>query len=176
MGFNIHIPSGRRPSQNLHVRAAVAASFNPPPTSKFRELNSPGVVRPRCAALLHKMANGHARLRTIGTGVRIGRQDRAIVARTRINLLPNRRRLPRCSSLTRLALFPGFSRRSGYSRYSLQTLFPGFSNWSGYPGYSLRTLFSGFSRCAGYPWFSLRTLFSGFSCCSGYPRYSLRTL
>jgi hypothetical protein len=30
MGFNIHILSGRRPSQNLDVRAAVAASFNPP--------------------------------------------------------------------------------------------------------------------------------------------------
>jgi hypothetical protein len=29
MGFNIHILSGRRPSQNLDVRAAVAASFNP---------------------------------------------------------------------------------------------------------------------------------------------------
>jgi hypothetical protein len=29
MGFNIHILSGRRPSQNLDLRAAVAASFNP---------------------------------------------------------------------------------------------------------------------------------------------------
>jgi hypothetical protein len=29
MGFNIHILSGGRPSQNLDVRAAVAASFNP---------------------------------------------------------------------------------------------------------------------------------------------------
>jgi hypothetical protein len=29
MGFNIHILSGRKPSQNLDVRAAVAASFNP---------------------------------------------------------------------------------------------------------------------------------------------------
>jgi hypothetical protein len=29
MGFNILILSGRRPSQNLDVRAAVAASFNP---------------------------------------------------------------------------------------------------------------------------------------------------
>jgi len=29
MGFNIHILSGRRPSQNLDVRAAEAASFNP---------------------------------------------------------------------------------------------------------------------------------------------------
>jgi hypothetical protein len=29
MGFNIHILSGRRPSQNLDARAAVAASFNP---------------------------------------------------------------------------------------------------------------------------------------------------
>jgi hypothetical protein len=27
MGFNIHILSGRRPSQNLDVRAAVAASL-----------------------------------------------------------------------------------------------------------------------------------------------------
>ena len=30
MGFNIHILSGRRPSQNLDMRAALAASFNPP--------------------------------------------------------------------------------------------------------------------------------------------------
>src|ERR1700743_3762378 len=29
MGFNIHILSGRRPSQNLAAHAAVAASFNP---------------------------------------------------------------------------------------------------------------------------------------------------
>jgi hypothetical protein len=29
MGFNIHILSGRRPSQNLDLRAALAASFNP---------------------------------------------------------------------------------------------------------------------------------------------------
>ena len=29
MGFNIHILSGRRPSQNLDVRAAVAARVNP---------------------------------------------------------------------------------------------------------------------------------------------------
>jgi len=29
MGFNIHIFSGRRRSQNLDNRAAVAASFNP---------------------------------------------------------------------------------------------------------------------------------------------------
>jgi len=29
MDFNIHILSGRRPSQNLVVRAVVAASFNP---------------------------------------------------------------------------------------------------------------------------------------------------
>jgi hypothetical protein len=28
MGFNIHILSGRRPSQNLDMRAALAASFN----------------------------------------------------------------------------------------------------------------------------------------------------
>jgi hypothetical protein len=32
MGFNIHILSGRRPSQNLDLRAAVAPSFNPHPS------------------------------------------------------------------------------------------------------------------------------------------------
>jgi hypothetical protein len=38
MGFNIHILSGRRPSQNLDVRAAVAASFNP---TSIQAKNSP---------------------------------------------------------------------------------------------------------------------------------------
>ena len=37
MGFNIHILSGRRPSQNLDVRAAVAASFNPPDFKLIRD-------------------------------------------------------------------------------------------------------------------------------------------
>jgi hypothetical protein len=37
MGFNIHILSGRRPSQNLDVRAAVAASFNPVPDSMQKQ-------------------------------------------------------------------------------------------------------------------------------------------
>ena len=36
MGFNIHILSGRRPSQNLDVRAALAASFNPARFSQSR--------------------------------------------------------------------------------------------------------------------------------------------
>jgi hypothetical protein len=38
MGFNIHILSGRRPSQNLDVRAAVAASFNPDPIQSERKM------------------------------------------------------------------------------------------------------------------------------------------
>ena len=42
MGFNIHILSGRRPSQNLDMRAALAASFNPAPIRpKRRTLQTP---------------------------------------------------------------------------------------------------------------------------------------
>jgi hypothetical protein len=42
MGFNIRILSGKRPSQNLDVRAAVAASFNPDSVRKPHALGEGG--------------------------------------------------------------------------------------------------------------------------------------
>ena len=68
MGFNIHILSGRRPSQNLAHHAAVAASFNP---LRFKSLGdcSSGYSLIEASSLedAHQKAKGCPLLKAGGT-------------------------------------------------------------------------------------------------------------